>query len=465
VKYTFVAIALLALFPAHAVSQESRNVRLVLQQNGQALVTEQRTLKLPKGEGNISLPDLPLTIDPQTLQVRSKTAPRDLAIHDLALDDELLTQANLLRRHLGMNVTLILPDGKTRDGRTRKEATILSTDESPVFLIDGAVYSGPYEAIIYPELPKGLSPRPRLTLNFNNNGPTRQNVELSYIARELSWSMDYVLSLNKTSTQGQLTGWVTLQNRSGADFNDAHMELLAGEPRSVRQDAPRAMLSGRSMTAFKSMDEASAPEELFEYHLYRLKRPTTLSNQQSRQVQLFESSSLGVERKLVGRANAFPSGQGAEPVKEQLDAVLSIRNVEALGLGVPLPKGTLRVFQNHGEGKHFLGEALVERTPAGGTVEARIGQVFDITVERVAVDFEKTGKSSYKCTWELRLKNSKKEPQRIVLQELLPGKWTVQKASQKWSKPSSGVLEFAVEVPADTGHEPHLVVYTYVTEL
>lgn len=465
VKHLFLVIALLLMLPTTISAQEAKKVRLVVQQNGQALVTELRSLTLPKGEGNVLLPDLPNTIDAHTLQVRSKGAASDLAIRDLTLDDDLLTPSNLLLRHLGKKITLILPDGKTQGGRIQKEATLLSTQEAPVFLIDGAIYAGPYEAVIYPELPKGLSPRPRLALNVNNSGPTRQDLELTYIAKELSWRMDYVLTMNKASTSGQLTGWVTLQNRSGADFGDAAVELLAGEPRSTSQFIPRAMYASKAMAAPESMDASSAPEELFEYHLYRLKRPVTLANQQSRQVQLFESSRLEVNRKLVGRANALPSGREADPVKEKLDAVVSFRNTEALGLGLPLPKGTLRAFQEQGDSKHFLGEAPLERTPVGGAVELRLGQVFDINVERVAVEFEKTGKNSYKCSWELRVKNSKKQSQRVVLQELMPGNWKVQSASQKWTKPSSGVLEFEVDVPAGTGQEPHVVKYSFTTEL
>ncbi len=465
VKFILLLVTLLAMFPSVLSAQDIKKARLVVQQNGQALVTELRPLTLPKGEGGVLLPDLPGTIDPQSLQVRSRTAPRDLDIRDLTLDDDLLTPANLLRRHLGKQVTLIMPDGKTRDGRTRKEATLLSVDEAPVFLIDDTVYAGPYEAIIYPELPKGLSPRPRLAMNVHNSGPARQDIELTYIARELSWRMDYVLAMNKAATSGQLTGWVTLQNRSGVNFTEAHAELLAGEPRSAQQFSPRAMFAAKAMSAPESMDAASAPEELFEYHLYRLKRPVTLANQQSRQVQLFDSRRLDVSRKLLGRANALPSGREAEPIKERLDAIISFRNAEALGLGLPLPKGTLRAFQQEGETKHFLGEAPVERTPVGGLVELRLGQVFDINVERVALEFERTGKNSYRCTWELRLKNAKKTPQRVVLQELVPGDWKVHSASQKWSRPSSGVLEFAVDVPAATEQEPHLVRYTFTTEL
>ncbi len=470
-KYTLLTLALLMLVPANLAAQDPGKLRLVIQQNGQALVSELRPLTLPMGAGNVVLPDLPATIQTQTLQLRSKTAPHALIIHDLTLDEDLLTPANLLRRNLGKKVLLILPDAKTRDGRIQKEATILSTDETPVFLIDGAGYVGPYEAIIYPELPQGLSPRPTLSMNIENSGPVKQDIDLSYIAREISWRMDYVLTMNKAATKAQLTGWVTLQNRSGKSFTAADIELLAGEPRSNALYAPRAAFAENAPTLMamaspspNGLHGASAQEELFEYQLYRLKRPMTLANQQSRQVQLFEAGSLPITRKLLGRANAMPSGRETDPIKERLDAVISFRNSESLGLGLPLPKGTMRSFQEDAGAKHFLGETSVERTPVGGTVELNLGQVFDVTVERVALEFGKTVKDSYKGVWELRLKNAKKEVQRVVLQELLPGSWKVQSASHKWTKPSSGVLEFVVDIPPNADKEPYVVTYAFTTD-
>jgi len=208
-KKLLAMLATIILAPTNLVAQDTEHLRLVIQQNGQALVTEQRPLTLPKGAGQIVLPNLPTSLEAQTLQVQSKTAPNALEIRDFALDGELLSPSTLLRRNVGKQVTLILPDGKTRDGRIQKEATVLSTDETPLFLVDGRVYSGPVESISYPELPENLGPKPRITMNLVNSGPARQTLELSYLAQEISWSMDYVLTMNKSATSALLSGWAT----------------------------------------------------------------------------------------------------------------------------------------------------------------------------------------------------------------------------------------------------------------
>jgi len=459
------ALIAILLLPTLLSAREPEGARLVVQQNGQALVSEIRSLALPKGAGNVILPDLPTTLDPQTLQVRSKTAPKELSILDLALDDDLLTPATLLRRHLGKQVGVVMPDGKTREGRVQKTATVLSTDEPPLLLIDGQIYAGPVEAFIYPELPAGMSSRPQLSMNVVNKGPLKQDVDLSYIAREISWRMDYVLAMNKAATSALLSGWVSLTNRSGKSFGAAKVELLAGEPRSTQQFTPRALFAADSVMAAKSLAAPNADSgELFEYHLYRLKRPVTLAHQQTRQVQLFESATIPVTRKLLGRASAMPTGRETEPVKQRLDAFISFRNTEGLGLGLALPKGLLRAFQEEDGSRHFLGEAPVERTPVGSTAEMRLGQVFDVTVERVATEFEKTGKNSHKGSWELTIRNAKKQPQQIVLQEQLPGKWKIVSASHKWTKPSAGVLEFVVDVPPSRETESLVLKYSFTTE-
>jgi Uncharacterized conserved protein len=463
-KKLAIAFLVIAFLPTHLSAAADNSVRLVVQQNGQTLVNEVRSLTIPKGVGSVTLLDLPATIDAQTLQVHSKTSPKELNIQDLSLDDELLSPSTMLRRFIGKKVNLVLPDGKSRDGRIQKEALVLSTDESPLFLIDGQVYSGPVDAIIYPEVPQGLGSRPRLALNVANNGPVRQSLDLSYMAREISWRMDYVLTLNKAATSGLLSGWVTLANRSGKSFDQASIELLAGEPRSVRPPLMRTYMADAAPMA-KLANAGVESEPMFEYHIYHLKRPINLANQQSRQVQLFKSATIPVARKLLGRAAALPSGRETDPQQQKLEVVLSFRNTGAQGLGLPLPKGTLRTLQEDGEARHFLGETQVERAAAGATVELRLGQVFDVNVERVVTQYEKTGKNSYRAAWELRIRNAKKEPQRITLQEQIPGKWKVEDASRKWDKPLAGVLEFTLDVPPTGDGDPLVLKYSFTTEL
>jgi len=464
----FVLLAI-SLLPTKVWAVERDSIHMVVQQNGQALVIEVRALTLPSGAGTVALPNLPSSLLANTLQVRA-VSPGALAIQGISLTDGILNSGSLLNAYLGKQVTIIVPDGKTRDGRMQKTATVLSAQEPALFLVDGQVYAGPVDAVLYPAVPAALTAHPQVTLEFLNSGPARQKVDLSYMAREVGWSMDYVLSINKNATSGLLSGWVTLTNKSGKDYDNAAVALLAGDPNSgatTQRDTMFLASPVMARAAFKAgneIEESTMGDALFEYHIYHLKRPVSLADNQSRRVELFKSATVPLTRKLLGTAQALPYSQPSEPIKQTLEVTLSFRNTEASGLGLALPKGTVRAVQEDNGARYALGTESWSHIPVGAPVSVRLGKVFDVNVERVMTEYEKTGKNSYRVTWELHITNAKKEAQRVTLQEQIPGKWKVESASQKWTKVSAGALEFEVNVPPTGDGESFVLKYTFSTE-
>jgi len=464
------AFALLAisLLPTKLWAVEKDAIHMVVQQNGQALVSEVRPLPLPNGSGTFALPNLPGSLIANTLQVRA-VSPSSLVIQGIAQNDGILNSGSLLHAYLGKQVTIVVPDGKTRDGRIQKAATVLSTQEPAIFLVDGQVYCGPVDAILYPGIPAALNALPQVSFDFINTGPALQKVDISYMTGEIGWSMDYVLRINNNATSGLLSGWITLTNKSGKDFDKASVALLAGDPNSVATTRDTMSLASPAMAraVFKAgneIEESTMGDALFEYHIYHLKHPVNLADNQSRRVELFKSATVPLTRKLLGTAQALPYNQPSEPIKQTLEVMLSFRNTEASGLGLALPKGTLRAIQEDDGARYALGTESLSHIPVGAPVNVRLGKVFDVNVERVMTEYEKTGKNSYRVTWELHVTNAKKQAQRVTLQEQIPGKWKVESASQKWTKASAGALEFEVNVPPTGDGEPFALKYTFSTE-
>jgi len=448
-----------------SIATANSDYHLTLQQNGRALVSETRSLKVVKGKGSLELSGFPSTIEMETLQVASRNTPHDFKVLSTSVEENRLSPSTLLQRNIGKQVTVVIPDMKSSTGRIQKLATILSIQESPVFLIDGAIYSGPFESILYPALANQVPTEPQLTLDYSNNGPLQQQVDLTYLIHDFPWAMNYVLSVNKNQTKGTLIGWASLTNRSGLDYHQAKVSLLAGEPRSVNAPLMRgAAFSMPVMTMAKEMDSVS-PEELFTYHLYTLPQPVDIANQQAKQFQLLQANSLAISTRLVGRANALPNGRRTDPLPETVEALLSFRNTSAQGLGMPLPKGTLRIYQLSGDSNRLLGETNMERSAVGNTVQVTVGKAFDITVERVATVFEKTGEHSIQATWEIRLKNSKNTPQTVTLQEILPGSWKIREKSHNFTRISHNMAEFTVELPAGPDTPEVVVKYSFTSEL
>lgn len=458
--HVLLALILVLALSCPLLAQGPSAHRLTVQQNGQALVTETRTLPFPRGKASVALEGCAATMDPHTLQLRPLDAGLKIlgARHEAALSGP----TALLRAHVGKKLTVIIPDGLTREGRVRKEAVLVSAEEAPVFLVDGLLYAGPVEAVLYPV--QAMSPSPRILLSADNSGAEKHKIEASYVAGEVSWRMDYALTADKDFAKARLLGTVSLSNRSGIDYPSAKVELLAGEPRQAFGGANKMLRSVAAIAVSEDMAQAR-PEALFEYHLYKLPGTVALPNQGLVQFPLVQAPGVTVSKRLVARASAVPQGRVADPIPQTAQALISFRNSGAQGLGQPLPKGVIHVYQEDDGARRLVGEAQLDRVAKGAKAEVVIGQAFDLTIERMAKEYERTGKNNYMGSWEITIRNSKAEKQRLVVQESFPGKWRVTESSHKVTRSSAHAAEFEIDVPPTGEGQPLVLTYAFTLDM
>ena len=411
------------------------------------------------GTGRVEFVGVPETIEPETLRVRSLTAPDRFRLLDMNYEYDLVSPRALLDRYVGRELTVILPDPASQ-GRVSHRATLVANNEAPVFrLEDGSLWVGPYEAVQLPALPQGLRPAPALVWLVQNAGPARQELAVSYLARGLSWRADYVLTLNRNGDQAALAGWVTLDNDCGMAFRNAALKLVAGSVHEADL-APRA-------AGMVKMEMAAAPnmaeEAFFEYHLYTLARPVDIANHQRKQVALLQSPRLGVTRELTSRFSAFGPRRDAEPQRQEVEVALRFANTAANGLGMPLPMGIVRAYQPGSDGAALLiGEDRIEHTPEGREVRLVMGNAFDVGVERVLTGFRRLGERKAELDYSITATNAKDEPVHLTLRELPPGQWAITASSRPYERPSAGEARFVVDLAgkADAPRNAATVTYT-----
>jgi hypothetical protein len=269
----------------------------------------------------------------------------------------------------------------------------------------------------------------------------------------LSWRADYVAELNAGDDRLDLNGWVTLSNQSGAAYPNAKLQLVAGDLNRVRDAQPRATMA----MAAKVADAAEMQQEsLFEYHLYTLQRPTTLAENQTKQVALMSASRVPVRKEfLLEGANFYYAGQHGELGQKIKVGVFVEFDNTGDGLGIPLPRGVVRVYKKDGQGNaQFVGEDRIDHTPKNETVRLKLGDAFDLTADKKQTAFQKlagTGRYNYvfESAYELVLKNAKKEAVMVTVREPMPGDWTMVSESQPHAKAASGTAEWKVRVPAE----------------
>jgi hypothetical protein len=419
-----------------------------------ALVRDVRTLQLPRGVTDLRFMDVAATVNPATVHFRSLTEPTRLNVLEQNYEYDLLEPEKLLRKYVGRDVTLVRM--RQDVGTVREEvvtARLLSYNNAPVWQIGGEIVTGLHaDHIRFPELPGNLFARPTLIWSLNNEGGTRHRVEASYLATKLSWNADYVLTVARDDKNADIDGWVTVNNGSGTSFRNASLQLVAGELNRVRQMFDRSeadVMAPRAAAA----QERMAQESFSDYHLYTLPRKTTLNNNQTKQVSMLGASGFDVVKRYVVNGQAFyyrnAQNPGA-PIKDVVQVFYQFKNDAKAGLGMPMPAGTVRVYQADSKGGvQFVGEDRIGHTPKDETLKLKIGNAFDVVAERKQIDFQKIASNVYEVEYHVIVRNHKSAPISVEVNEPIGGTWRIVRSSHEWTKTDAWAAQFNLPVPVD----------------
>jgi hypothetical protein len=416
---------------------------------GFGLIRETRTLALTKGRSEVEFGGVAGTIQPETVQIHAVGAAPGMRVLEQNYQYDLLSPAKLLEKYVGRTVKVLRwSESKGRD--EERDAVVLSAGEPPILRVGDEITWAFPGRISFPEIPKTLIAKPTLVWLVDAS-VDRQKVEVSYLANELSWKADYVLVVNDTDSAGDLNGWVTLDNRSGAPYANAKVQLVAGDVNRIQ--AP--VYKDRMIYAAESRMAAAPPqfreEGLFEYHLYTLERKTSLLENEQKQIALLEASGIKISKRLVlrGEPAYFRMQTGEMGAPSKIAVSLEFENRENQKLGMPLPKGIVRVYKrDKSGGRQFLGEDQIDHTPRDERVRIRVGDAFDVVGERKQMDYKVIGSCRSESAWQIELRNHKDEKVEVDVVEPASGDWEIVSSSQKATKDDAHTFSFRVPVPA-----------------
>ncbi len=437
-----------------STATDQKEVAVTIYNDNLALVKDARRVRLDRDFNKLAWREVSAQMRPETAQLRNLTAPNGFRLQEQNFDFDLLTPEKLLEKYQGKEVTVIRTH-PTTGADSRETATVLSTHGGAVLKFADRIETGVPGRLAFSGVPDNLRDKPTLVMSLINPVAGDQNLELSYLTSGLSWRADYVAELNEADDRLDLNGWVTLTNQSGAAYPNAKLQLVAGDVNRVRKQ--QAMPRGMVAMAAKMADAAEMKEEsLFEYHLYTLQRPTTLSENQTKQVALMSASSVPTAKEfLLEGASHYYSGQyGDIGQKIKVGVFVEFQN-KGTGLGIPLPKGVIRVYKKDALGNaQFVGEDQIDHTPKNESIRMKLGEAFDLTADKKQTDFQKlagTGRYNYvfETAYQIVIKNAKTDAVTVTVREPMPGDWTMVSESLPHTKAASGVAEWAVKVPAE----------------
>jgi hypothetical protein len=416
------------------------------------LVKDRREIKLPKGTSDLRFMDVASKIIPTSVSIKSLADSESLRILEQNYEYDLLNPQKLLDKYVGKEVKLYQKNPYTE----REEilsATLLSNNGGPIFKIGNEITFGHPGRIIFPGVPENLISKPTLVWLLENTLSSSQKIEASYLTDGINWRADYVLTLNDKDDMADLSGWVTIDNKSGTTYRNAKMKLVAGDVNRVRdeheyKDKMKRFAKTEAMSAAPQFKE----EEFFEYHIYTLQRTSTIRENQTKQISLVTAGEIPVRKELIFRgANYYYYSQYGEAMSNQkIGVFVQIENRKENNLGMPLPKGVVRVYKNDTEGsQQFVGEDSIDHTPKDEKIKVKLGDAFDVVGGRKQTDWKKIASDTYEAAFEISLRNHKKEDVTVKVVEPIPGDWTMLSSSYDYKKAEAFTAEFNVPVPKD----------------
>jgi hypothetical protein len=427
---------------------EREAVALTVYNDNLALVKERRKVDFAAGSNRLSLREVAARMRPETALLRALNGPA-LNLVEQNFDFDLLTPQKLLEKYVGREVTVIRTHPTTGEDK-REIATVLAAGQGTVLRFADRIETGVPGRLAFDSVPSNLRDRPTLSVLLDAAGG-KQSVELSYLTGGLSWRADYVANLAPGGKTLDLSAWVTLTNQSGAAFDNATLQLVAGKVNQVRPPVAQDMVMMAAAAPRLAKGQAVAQEALMDFHLYSFERPTSIAENQTKQLALLSASQVPVQHEYLLEGSDWYYRERQGVVGQKLKPAVFVQFDNKGGaLGKPLPAGVVRVYAKDSKGAaQFVGEDQIEHTAKDEKVRLQLGEAFDITADRVQTQFRRVADNVTESTWRIELRNAKDEAVTVRVQEPLSGDWTVLQENHKHHKASARLAQWDVPIPAN----------------
>ena len=457
---------------AAAGAQESESIAITVYNEGSALIRDRRSLSLEQGQNRVNLADIAASIDPSSVSVRFPDSA-DIRVLEQSHAASTASRDALFKQFAGETITVTAMDGTVYSGELlygRGNDLILRGEAGEIVMpnINTA------RDIRFPGFPEALAAKPTLQWLLMSAAAGDYPVEISYLAGGMSWTADYNLRLNADESALDLQGWVTLSNRSGSAFNNARLQLVAGDIQRVQAEPLFAEARVMAFDMAAGASDEVEQREIFQYQLYEIARPVSIKDRETKQIEFVSGSQIAAETFLVFDASPrtggyyapidYPEGYGAEPAS--VLTYLTFSSSEETGLGADLPAGRVRVTLEDEAGAGLLiGEDRIGHTGQGDDVTIRLGSAFDLSGTRRQRSYENISRTVARESFEISLRNRKDdETVEVRVPERLYrwSDWEIIESSAPYKRLDAATIEFRIQVaPGDETTLSYTVEYTF----
>jgi len=421
-----------------AATGEKTSSELTVYNDNLALVKDVRQIFLEKGLNLVKFKDISAMIDATSVLFMDLTHPNTYVLEQ-DYEYDLVSRSKILEKYLEKEIIVQVVEGDASKEYTGK---LLSYNDGIVLdTNDGIITISSPSRISFPELPDGLLTKPTLVWKVWTEDAGSHETQTVYLTSGLSWRADYIMKLSTDDRQMDFSGWTTITNNSGTAYPDTKLKLVAGTVHRVEEGIVYKRLYDYAVESGAAAPQAFGEQPIFEYHLYTLDRKTNVNNNETKQISLLNTEGVPVTKEFVydGATNG-----------ENVEVKMKFRNAESEGIGMPLPKGIVRVYKEDNDGQlQFLGEDSIDHTPKDEEVEIAVGNAFDVKGERTQTEYSEISKGITRQSYKIILKNHKAEAVKVVVKENIGQSAKVLTSSDAFEQKSASEIEFNVDVPAN----------------
>jgi hypothetical protein len=477
-----------------AVTVARAQTQLTIYNQNFATVKEARTLELKKGENEVRVTDITAHLEPDSVVLRDLKQPDALQILEQNYESDPLSEGLLLRKSEGktLDFEITMPQtgekkivkGKIlRSGYVPHQSAMQRYGQQyyyqqmamanaqgggqPIVEVDGKIRFGLPGQPIFDALDPQAFLKPTLLWRLAANKAGKHDTEFSYLTGGMRWEANYNAVAPEKGDTFDIIGWVTLENMSGMDFENASVKLMAGD---VARAQPEQSRSDEIMMLGAMSGRAAGPavtERAFEeYHLYTLQRPTTVLDREIKQVEFVRAANVPAKRIYVYdgfKVDERYRGWNYDSIRREASygtesnpkvwVMLEFKNSETAHLGMPLPKGKVKVYRRDVDGRNeFIGEDRIDHTPKDETVRLYTGNAFDIVGERRQTNFKLDTNNHWADeSFEIKVRNHKQEEVEVRVVEHMYRwfQWETTGSTMDYTKTDARTVEFRPKVAAD----------------
>jgi len=433
----------LSLSEITAQQVDQKSIAVTVYNSNLGVIKDIRTIDIKSGKSQIAITDVAQYIDPTSVHIKLNGE-----VTEQNYQYDLISLDKILQKYIDKEMQLIGENNEFIEGKLLSAFSgqiVLEKKEGGLVMLPNL---SRYRLSVG-ELPEGLITKPTLLWIVNSNSSGKQDVEISYQTGGMNWHTEYVAVLNENDTELDLNSWVSVENTSGTTYKNAKLKLVAGDVNLVKDMFIQKGRQEMYDMVNKSVSEPQFQEkEFFEYHIYDLQRPTTISNNETKQISLFEAADVKAVKKYFYRSGSS-YGYNNPTTTGKVSVVVEFENKESNNMGMPMPKGKVRMYKSDGKSLEFIGEDMVDHTPKNEKVKLKIGDAFDIVVEEVQTENKKITDRVYEQAYEIKIKNRKNEDITVEIERYLGVYWEIISSSHTYEKKDAQNITFKIPVKKD----------------